>query len=192
MARLFWEQYQAHHVLRFLFLKNGHMRLILLLFLALTTFASAGGSVAFFGMHMTDSSSQKTAASTLTPSQIDPAELERLKLVEAMAAEWFVAEGFDLLDLAPVADDLDRVSNPANCYGCDVRMAKKLGADFILVGELNKISDALLSINLQLRDGETGRLVKAGATSIRGNTDDTWKRGMRYILKNSIFREETK
>ena len=122
----------------------------------------------------------------------DATELARLALIEDMAATWFENEGFTLLDLAPVAEDLDRVTNVANCYGCDVRMAKKLGADFILVGELNKISDALLSLNLQLRDGETGDLVKAGATSIRGNTDDTWKRGMRYILKNRIFREDTK
>jgi hypothetical protein len=141
---------------------------------------------------MTDSSSQTTAASALLPSEIDPAELARLEMIETMAAERFEAEGFDLMDLTPIADDLARVTNPANCYGCDVRMAKKLGADFILVGELNKISDALLSVNLQLRDGETGELVKAGATSIRGNTDDTWKRGMRYILKNRIFREEAK
>ena len=168
------------------------MRLILLLFIASATCAYAEGSVAFFGVHMTDSSSQTTAASALMPSEIDPAEIARLRSIEAMAAARFEEEGFELMDLAPIADDLARVTNPANCYGCDVRMAKKLGADFILVGELNKISDALLSINLQLRDGETGALVKAGATSIRGNTDDTWKRGMRYILKNRIFREETK
>jgi hypothetical protein len=167
------------------------MRLILLLFLASTTCAYAGGTVAFFGVHMTDSSSQTTAASALTPAEIDPAELERLRLIENMAATRFAEEGFELLDLTPVEEDLARVSNPANCYGCDTRMAKKLGAEFVLVGELNKISDALLSLNLQLRDGETGELVKAGATSIRGNTDDTWKRGMRYILKNRIFREET-
>lgn len=168
------------------------MRLILLLFLATTPGAWADGTVAFFGLHMTDSSTQTTAASALLPNEIDPAERTRLQMIETMASERFEAEGFRLLDLAPVAKDLDRVTNPANCYGCDVRMAKVLNADFILVGELNKISNALLSLNLQLRDGETGAIVKAGATSIRGNTDDTWRRGMRYILKNRIFREDAK
>ena len=167
------------------------MRLILLLFLAWAPSVWAGGTVAFFGLNMTDSSSRTTAASALTPAEIDPADAARLALVEKMAAERFADEGFTLMDLAPIAADLERVTNPANCYGCDLRMAKTLGADFILVGEVNKVSDALIAINLQLRDGATGALVKAGATSIRGNTDEMWQRAMRYILKNRIFREET-
>ncbi len=167
------------------------MRLILLLFLASTFSAHAEGRVAFFGLHFNDTSSQTTALSALNPTEPQQAELQRLELLEKMAAERFTKEGFTLVDLAPVAVDLDRVNNPANCYGCDLRMAKKLGAEFVLVGELTKISDALLTLNLQLKDSETGALIKGGQTSIRGNSDATWTRAMRYILKNRIFREDT-
>src|SRR3712207_7252814 len=47
----------------------------------------------------------------------------------------FEQEGFDLVDLAPVTEELDRTLNPANCNGCEVRMAERLGADYSLVGE---------------------------------------------------------
>ena len=88
--------------------------------------------------------------------------------------------------------DLDRIVNPAKCYGCDTRMATDLGADFSLVGEVQKVSNLIIAMNLQLRDAATGDLVRGGVVDIRSNTDESWQRGMRYILKNRIFREEEK
>lgn len=160
------------------------MRLIFLLFLASAIGARAEGTVAFLGLHMLDTSLQTTELG------IDPAEEARLTLLEGIVSERFAEEGFELLDLAPIASDLDRVVNPAKCYGCDTRMATELGADYALVGEVQKVSNLILTINLQLRDAATGDLVKGGVVDIRGNTDESWARGMRYILKNRIFREE--
>lgn len=169
-----------------LFFKKWPMRLMLIPFLAFASSAAADGTVAFLGMHMLDTSLQ-----TMELGQ-DPAELERLDRLERMVEERFTLEGFDLLDTAPIQVDIDRIVNPAKCYGCDARMAQKLGADFVLVGEVQKVSNLILTINVQLRDAETGTLVKGGVVDIRGNTDDSWFRGMRYILNNRIFREETK
>ena len=36
-------------------------------------------------------------------------------------------------------------------------------------------------------DAATGDMARAMTVDIRGNTDDSWTRGMRYILKNGIF-----
>lgn len=166
------------------------MRLILFLFLALAPAAYAQGDVAFFGLHLEDSSGQTTQASALAPSEPDAEDLARVEMLEAMLAERFTVEGYHLLDLAPVAEELERVSNPANCYGCDLRMAKTLDADFILVGEVNKVSPFLVSIAVQLRDGTSGEIMKGGSVTVRGSTDEIWARGMRQILKNRIFREE--
>lgn len=142
--------------------------------------------VAFFGIHMLDSSLQTTELGQ------SPEEINRLKMLENMVRKWFSDNGYALVDLAPVAEDFDRVVNPAKCYGCDTRMAAKLDADFSLVGEVQKVSNLIIAMNLQLRDVTTGKTVKGGVIEIRGNTDESWRRGMRYILKNRIFREETK
>lgn len=160
------------------------MRVTVFLLTLLATPALAGEKVAFFGLHMLDSSLQ-----TMTLGE-NPDEARRLEMLAELVAERFAQEGYELLDLAPVAEDLDRVVNPAKCYGCDTRMAAKLGADYSLVGEVQKVSNLILTLNLQLRDAETGETVKGGVVDIRGNTDDTWRRGMQYILKNRIFREE--
>ena len=75
-------------------------------------------------------------------------------------------------------------------YGCDTRIATRLGADYSLVGEVQKVSNANLTINLQMRAAETGEMVKGAVVDIRGNTDETWARGMRSILKNRFFKRE--
>ena len=162
------------------------MRLITLLFLGFASAATAGEKVAFFGLTMLDDSLQGAMEGE------DPAQTARLAMLEKIVRDRFTAEGYELLDITPVQTDLDRIVNPAKCYGCDTRMATDLGADFSLVGEVQKVSNLIIAMNLQLRDAATGDLVRGGVVDIRSNTDESWQRGMRYILKNRIFREEEK
>ncbi|BBU59369.1 hypothetical protein KU6B_56340 (plasmid) [Mameliella alba] len=162
------------------------MRLITLLFLLLGAGAAAAQEkVAFFGLTLLDSSLQ-------TAETGDHGERARLAMLEQMVRQRFAEEGYELLDLDPVREDLDRIVNPAKCYGCDTRMATKLGADYALVGEVQKVSNLILSMNLQMRDAETGQMVKGRVVDFRGNTDQSWSRAMRYILKTAFFVEEEK
>lgn len=159
------------------------MRLTVLALLAATG-VHAQERVAFFGLTLLDTSLQTGAAGENT------AERNRLRGLEEMVAARFVQEGYVLVDVEPARKEIDRVVNLAKCYGCDTRIAVQLGADYSLVGEVQKVSDLILAINLQLRAAETGEMVKGGVVDIRSNTDESWQRGMRYILKNRFFVEE--
>lgn len=165
------------------------MRLILLTFWALLLVMSspvyAENRVAFLGLTMLDTSLQTTELGQ------DPAEVARLQMVEELVSETFAANGCELLDIEPARADLERVVNPAKCYGCDTRIGEDLGAEFVLVGEVQKVSNLILSMNLQLRDVTTGQTVKGRVVDIRSNTDDSWLRGMRYILKTAFFKDKT-
>lgn len=155
-----------------------------MLCLCLAAPCMAQEKVAFLGITYLDDSLQ-------TASQgVDPAELERIEQLKRMVSERFTAEGYELVDLAPVQDRLEATVNPAKCYGCDARMALKLGADYALVGEVQKVSNLILSMNLQLRDANDGTTVKGRVIDIRANTDESWMRGMRYILKTAFFTGE--
>ena len=140
-----------------------------------------GRTAAFFGLTFLDTSHEGELRGTR------PDELARVELVEDFVRERLAAEGLELVDLAPVADELERVLNPASCNGCDIRMAEALGADYAVVGEVQKVSNLILSMNLYVRDVETGRPVEGLAVDIRGNTDESWLRGMRYILDRHFF-----
>lgn len=162
------------------------MRLTALIFLGLASTAAAEDRTAFFGITYLDTSLQGETRG------VDPAETARLEMLQAMVRDRFTAEGFELVETAPVQTKLDRIVNPAKCNGCDTRMAQDLGADLSLVGEVQKVSNLIIAMNLQLRDAETGEMLRGGVVDIRANTDDAWRRGMRYILDNRIFKEDTR
>ncbi|EAQ25975.1 DUF3280 domain-containing protein [Roseovarius sp. 217] len=142
-----------------------------------------GADIAFLGITFIDTSTE----GAYNPVRAD--ETARLALVQDYVQSRFAESGFALLDLSPIAKDLDRISNPADCYGCETRLAARLDADYVLVGEVQKVSNLILSMNLVLRAVPSGEVVRARAVDIRSNTDDSWLRGMRYIFKTHIFAE---
>jgi len=142
-----------------------------------------GASLAFLGLTFIDTSTE----GAYNPVRAD--ETARLAMLQSAVQERLEAEGFAMLDLAPVATDLGRIKNPADCYGCELRIAAKLDADYVVVGEVQKVSNLILSMNLVMRDVATGEVVRARAVDIRSNTDDSWQRGMRYIFKTHFFVE---
>ena len=141
-----------------------------------------GAKVAFLGMTFTDLSTEGAY------NGVRADETARLTLLEGAARDRFVEKGFVILSNDAVATELASTVNPADCYGCDVRMAARLGADYVLVGEVKKISNLVLSISLMLRDVRSGKMLRGLAVDIRSNTDDSWLRGLRYILKNHFFK----
>ncbi|MCX2723989.1 DUF3280 domain-containing protein [Roseibium salinum] len=116
-------------------------------------------------------------------------ETGRLRMLEETLRERFAQEGYTVLSNDPIAAKLATVSNPARCYDCEIRLADRLGARYVVVGEVRKVSNLVLSISLVMRDVETGDRVRALAVDIRGNTDQSWLRGMDYILKNHFFKQ---
>ena len=139
-------------------------------------------TVAFFGITYLDTSAEGAYRGE------NPAEIARIELLEDTVRMRFMDEGFTFADLAPVAEELERTTNPAKCYGCDLRMGEKLGAGYVLVGEVQKVSNLILSMNLVMRELPGGQMVRGMSVDIRSNTDDSWLRGMRYILKNNFFK----
>lgn len=168
---------------------RGALPLFGLALLLLSGAASAdsrwqGQKAAFFGMTFLDTSHE----GELRGSR--PDELKRVELVEAIVRERLEEEGLELVDLLPVAEELERVVNPSSCNGCEIRMAEALGADYAVVGEIQKVSNLILSVNLYIREVASGRALKGLAVDIRGNNDESWSRGIRYILDRAIFAED--
>lgn len=138
------------------------------------------GTVAFFGLYLMNNAGD--------PDDSD--ERARVALVQDQIAQNLEARGFTLIDTAPVADKLAQVKNIASCNGCDMKLAQELGADYSVTGEIQKTSELILALNLFLRDAKARTNVRHGAVDIRGNTDESWSRGYRYLLNNIIFRGE--
>ncbi|MBC7314723.1 MAG: DUF3280 domain-containing protein [Rhizobium sp.] len=142
-----------------------------------------GAKVAFLGITFIDTSTEGAYDGER------PDQTARTHLLEERTRQRFGEEGFVLLANDAIADELARTSNPADCYGCERHMAERLGADYVLVGEVQKVSNLILSMNLVLTDVKTGQTLRALAVDIRSNTDDSWLRGLNYIFKNHFFKK---
>jgi len=93
---------------------------------------------------------------------------------------------FHLLDISPV-NAAAHGSNLQACGGCDVQYAQRLGADLVITGVVQKVSNLILNINIYLRDVHSGRLVTLASADMRGNTDESWSRAISYLVRNRLL-----
>ena len=47
-----------------------------------------------------------------------------------------------------------------------------------------KVSNLILNMNLVLKDVPTGAVLSGGSVDIRGNVDESWRRGLDRLLRN--------
>jgi hypothetical protein len=117
--------------------------------------------------------------------QLKPDDLRRMKLVADELAVLMKKENtYEVVDLTPLAKEVEAASPFSKCDGCEVDIAKKAGADLAVTGYVDKLSDALISLQLFARETGTGKLVKSMSAEIRGNTDDLWLHGIRWLWRN--------
>jgi hypothetical protein len=116
-----------------------------------------------------------------------PEEQRRLKQVTEQLREGLAAAGkFVVLDIEPV-NAAAHASNLQACGGCDVQYAQKLGADLSITGVVQKVSALILNMNIYLKDAHTGQLITVMSADFRSNTDESWSRTMRYLLRNRLL-----
>jgi hypothetical protein len=75
------------------------------------------------------------------------------------------------------------VKSLAKCNGCERDLARLVGADRVLVGEVDKVSTLIGSLTLRIADVETGRNIFVGAVSFRDDTYEAWQRAMRSLIR---------
>jgi uncharacterized protein DUF2380 len=93
---------------------------------------------------------------------------------------------FRIVDIAPV-NAAAHQSNLQACGGCDVTLARELGADLELTGVVQKVSNLILNVSMYLRDAHTGGLVLVANADMRGNTDESWSRATRYLIRERLL-----
>jgi hypothetical protein len=76
-----------------------------------------------------------------------------------------------------------------DCDDCTAALARQAGAQVAVNGWVQKVSNLILNINLVIRDAATGRPVRAGSVDIRGDTDESWSRGLAWLLRHRILSE---
>ena len=74
-----------------------------------------------------------------------------------------------------------------NCGGCEIGYGEQLGGDLVAWVVVQKVSNLILNINVYMADVVTKKMTFVHSVDIRGNTDDSWLRGMTYMVKNYML-----
>ena len=112
---------------------------------------------------------------------------ERLALLDRELGDLLAKSGrYEPIPLGAAQEKAAEGEDLRTCDGCDVPLARELGADVSVVGWVQKVSELILNINLVMRDVRTGAVVEAGSVDIRGDTDESWSRGLAYLLRDRL------
>jgi len=135
-------------------------------------------SVAFAGFNLINSSLEPTT----------DAEKARLVMIETELRSLLEKSGrYRIVSLPPdAAADAKTHPDVTACGGCQLGWGRRAGTELVLWGTVQKVSNLILNINVYLDDVETGRKVLGTSVDIRGNTDDSWRRGIRYLVENNL------
>lgn len=111
----------------------------------------------------------------------------RIEQTTETLRELFARDGrFQLVDPGPAAEAIDRLGPLHGCNGCEVDMARKLGARYAVLSRVQKVSSLILGMEITVVDARTGDTIQLEQVSIRGDTDESWIRGMRYMFRHNL------
>ena len=95
---------------------------------------------------------------------------------------------YQVVDTA-AAEDLIAAQRERNeflyrCNDCLVEVGQRLGTRLVAVGWVQRVSELILNINVSVQDSQTGAEILSKSVDLRGNTDETWARGVNFMLRD--------
>jgi len=88
---------------------------------------------------------------------------------------------------ADIQSKINEGQSIGDCGGCEIDYGVKSGADVSAWIVVQKVSNLILNINLYMVDVSQRKIMLTQSVDIRGNTDQSWTRGMNYLVKNHIL-----
>jgi hypothetical protein len=154
--------------------------------LALATCAPAAGaepkSLAVMDFELIDEMRQYATAQARQENE------RRLGLITAELVREFRSRGmYRVVDTAPAAQLIEKLKASYDlraCNGCEIDIGQALGADRVALCWVQKVSNLILNINIEVHGIPAGETVYAKSVDIRGNTDEAWLRGVRRLVDN--------
>ena len=144
--------------------------------------AKAADTVAVFPFELLDSSQEGELI-----LKVKPEETKRLVLLaEDLAKRLAETNKFEVVPTTGMATALKEAAPLHKCNGCEVDLAKKSGARYAMLGLVQKFSDTLLSVSIQVVDAQSGA-IRSYSAGVQGNTDEAWLRGVSYLVRNRLM-----
>ena len=111
----------------------------------------------------------------------------RLKSESDLIRKLLTDKGFTVVDTAPQAKKIADKSPLSQCNGCDQDIAKALGADIEVTTAVQPASSVIFNISGSVKDVKTNRVLREGVVDIRGEGEDVWAHGIKFLVKEHLL-----
>ncbi|MBT4768998.1 MAG: DUF3280 domain-containing protein [Rhodospirillaceae bacterium] len=119
----------------------------------------------------------------------DAAHKKRMALTaEVLRQEIRNSTRFEIVDIDLASDMLEEMGLPPNCNGCELKIARELDADLVGIGVVSRTSGLILDISFYILDAVTGETMWVKVVGIRGDDDNSWTRGVKYMARNYLLK----
>jgi Protein of unknown function (DUF2380) len=116
----------------------------------------------------------------------DAAQLRRLALIsDALRAEFDQRGLYRTVDnnaAAKLIAEQKARQDLRNCNGCELDIGRALGADVVILSWVQKVSNLILNINIEVKDVASGKTLYTKSVDLRSNSDNSWLRGIHYMV----------
>ncbi|WP_458438730.1 DUF3280 domain-containing protein [Methylorubrum extorquens] len=119
-----------------------------------------------------------------TPTDEDQARLG--PLTDLLRQQLQESGRYQIVSTDAVRAEVEKSSDLRKCGGCAEDFARKLKADVAITGEIQKVSNLILNINVYVKDLKADTPEQAYSVDIRGNNDTSFDRGVKYLVKNNM------
>jgi hypothetical protein len=138
--------------------------------------------VAFFGFDLINTS--------LKP--IQDVERQRGAMVGEVLRQMLADSG--QYQIVPLSNELKQkiAQSPdiSGRNGCQIDWAGEAGADLAVWGTVQNVSNLILNLNVYMDDTKDGHQYFGRSVDIRGNTDESWQRGVQYLVRQFLLDEK--
>jgi hypothetical protein len=70
------------------------------------------------------------------------------------------------------------------CHGCEIDIAKRLGASHVLVGWIYKVSTLILALHIEVKEVTTGKTIYARVFDFRGDNEQAYAHAARAVVRS--------
>jgi hypothetical protein len=138
--------------------------------------------VAFLGIHFQNDNAGYEPTSD--------AEQNRMKSISKAFEKMLVASGKYTFVSVPASEQqkIKAGQMVGACGGCEYNYGRDLNADLVAWIRVQKVSNLILNINVYMADVSQKRATFIHSIDLRGNTDESWMRGIKYLVQNYLLR----
>lgn len=71
-----------------------------------------------------------------------------------------------------------------SCNGCEIDIAKRLRANYVLIGWIYKVSSLILALHVDMKDAMTGKTIYARVFDFRGDNEQAYAHAAKALVRS--------